>query len=248
MIQSCIAFGQTCRSIEREVSGILYLHFLRSSFLSSDKHDSFRSPCTIDSGRSGILQNRDCFNILWVYRIDISRHSINDHQCAGTVHRSVASYLKRGKLSGLACTRSYRQSGYGALQGIGRAAYRTVLDDIRIDSLHSTCQIHFLLSSITHYNNFIQQLRIFFYLYFQHRPGDDFYFWCRVTDIRNHQPGTGIYIQGEITVEIGYDTIGSSLLQYTGANDRFTGHICNITFHLDLIRLLGNCSLILSLI
>ena len=221
--------------------------FLR--LLCSHKYYTESGTRTIDSGRGGIFQHRNTFDIFGIQHIDIPRNIIYQHQRTTAIDGSRTTNIEWFALSrtGSIIIRSNLKSRHRTLQSTHGIDNRTAPQYIiHLYLRYRAGQVRFLLYAKTNYYHFVQTLCVLFQHYRQRLSWSYFQGLSLITNIRDFKNGFfWTDIQDKITVHISDRTIGGAFFYHTGTDYRFTCriHHSSAHFYLFLMRLFDRCQL-----
>ena len=217
---------------------ISYLYFTHFTLLGCYKDYTISSSRTVDGTGCGILQYVDTLDVGRVQCIDVTtRNSINHIKRSGravgtgTTDRNLKAItrLTRSRLN--VNTRSLALQSAQHLSGIH------LLNIITLHLDGSTGNELLLLNTITYDNDFFESLVVCLHCDVKIRLITYNDFLLLVTDISNNNSSTRLYVQGEVTIQVGNSTIsGITFLYYTCTDDR-TFCVTYITG--NLLRLLN---------
>ena len=210
----------TCLGLPAIVSIKRNLRLACLTALGGYQYHTVGSLCTVDSGRSGIFQHIDAFDIGWIQRGDITAYSINQIQRRSISHRTQTTDTYFHRFARLTRGRRNvhtRRLSLHRLQGAVGIHLRQRL----AFHLHRGTGHQFLfLNAVTYYDYFIQSFRIFFHHHIQGFLIGDLNFLGLEPDVREYQRLAGSYTDRIISIEVGNRTIGCSLHLNADADKR----------------------------
>ena len=129
----------------------------------SDQHHTKSSTCTIYSSSRSVLQYRNAFYILRINKRQIGNfYTIYQNKSITTIQWGITTNVDISGFVGLTTIECNIQVGYHTLQTLCNITNWTVFQNLPWSCCNSSCQIKFLLCTITYDYHFIQRCRAFF--------------------------------------------------------------------------------------
>ena len=234
--------GDIGRTGPTQVVGVRNARLALLTFLGGYQNDTERSTRTVDGSRSGIHQYGDVVDVLRIQLVDVTGHTVNQHEgrCARTCSQVTRTTDIKRRI-GVQLTTGIRhtdiQTGNNTLQGLTYGGYRTGFQFLIVHRSHGTGQVYFLLCTETYYHHFVEHLVVFFQL---DGIGSlrriDFHFHIFISDVRNGQDAVRRHVlHVEHTVQVGDDAIGSTFDKYAGTDDGLVLSVCDFTCNTEML-------------
>ena len=151
------------RFLETDISIIRDTRFAGLTSFRSNQDNAIGRLRTVDSGRSGIFQYGNTFDIVRVDRVHRTGFdTIHQDIRVSRVQRTDTTHADRTAiLPGTATAGSNLNTRHSTLQSGRNVLYRTVFQHFTVYHSNSTGHIHLLLRTVTYDNDFFQLLRVF---------------------------------------------------------------------------------------
>ena len=107
------------------------------------------------------------------------------------------------------------------LQGLHRVVLVLLGHLVNADGRDSTRQVGLALGGVTRHYHLLQLLAVFLQRYLHAVLG--WQFLSQITNIAEHQRLASLYLQFEVTIEIGHRTVRRPFFHHRGTNDRSHG-------------------------
>ena len=217
-----------------------------ASLLCRNNDNTIWTTRTVDGCCRSIFQYVKRLNILWINKRQrvgntlntrlIHCHTINNNQwIIRSIQRRATTNTDCGasaRSTTIACDAHTSNFTRKHILRINNEAF--VLT-IRLQSRYRSCKVTFLHSSITNNNHLIHLLCLVIFKYNNHTIGCC-HLLLLITNVRNRQRCTWLYIDSKVTIKVSYSAIGCSVDKNRSTNDWFTGCILHVSSNSRLCK------------
>ena len=213
--------GQTVDIAPTHVAVVAHLDLTSLTLLSGHEDHTIGSSRTVDGAGCSVLQHVNTLDVGRVQVVDVTTgHTVDNVQrlrvTIGTSttdrHLKAVTRLARYGLDGY--TRALALKSAENLSGV------QLCDVFTLYLNSSTSDQLLLLDTVTYDNHFVEQSVVFLKSDVVSTLVTNLDFLSLKADVRNNNRSTGIHVEREVTVEIGYNTVRGTFFCYTGSDDR----------------------------
>ena len=202
---------------------------LLGTALGGNQDDAGRTFSTVDGGGGSVLDHGNILHVNGVQVLDITFHTVDEHEGGTAVDGVPTTDVQRGGLAGTAGTGGDVKTGDGTLQHVAHIQGGTVLQGFGLHHGHGAGEGGLLGCTVSYDNRLFQHGGFGVHAYVHHGGAAYRHFLIGVTQGGDHQDGARLGLDAVVTVQVGGNAFRGAFDKNGSAGNGFAGSVGDLT-------------------